>query len=73
MIATVHTASGIWDTNEANVDLMVAAPELLDFVQVMSEIHDSGCQENQEILGRCRCHVPRAKELLIKARGEQHG
>ena len=26
-LATVHTAFGVWDTNEANADLMSAAPD----------------------------------------------
>ena len=40
------------------------APKMLEFIEVMAEIHDGRCHENVENLGRCRCHVPRALEIL---------
>ena len=55
---------------EANARRIVSVPEMLEFIEIMAEMHDGKCYENQENLGRCRCHVPRAVAILAKAKGE---
>ena len=46
-IAHVHTAFGIWDMNEANLNLMVAAPEMLEALEAAVAIlcGESKCTE----------------------------
>ena len=48
-LATVHTAFGVWDTNEANATLIAAAPDLLAALELwqstieMYDVDDGIC------------------------------
>ena len=62
-IATIHTAFGVWDTNEANANLTVAAPDLLAALEqclaTMAVVSPEGAIA---VLG--------AHDAIAKARGE---
>ena len=58
-IATIHTVSGIWDTNEANANLIAAAPEMFDALDHFVFCTDDPCDTCYELAGAA----------LAKARG----
>lgn len=66
-IARVHTAFGIWDMNEANLNLMVAAPEMLETLEwVLDDNWNDG-------IGSWATVQRRLEAVIAKAKGEQHG
>ena len=63
-IASVHTAFGVWEANEANANLIAAAPDLLTALEAY--LKDFDC-----VAADCRmlsCSLARA--AIAKAKGE---
>ena len=75
-IASVHTTFGVWDTNEANANVISAAPELLEalervvagFDAMYDKIEQSGLYDGRpaEIDGG---PINQARAAIAKARG----
>ena len=62
-IASVHTAFGVWDVNDANANLVAAAPELLEWGEWFWKTF---CADNT-------CTVPEhyaLEKAIAKAKGE---
>ena len=64
-IATIHTAFGVWDTNEANANLTIAAPDLLAALEALLHSFDGSEVYDDE---RRACQLARA--AIAKARGQ---
>ena len=70
-IATIHTASGIWDEPESNAYKMAAAPEMLESLESMLREYDrlmarAGVANSAYFRG----FASGAHAALAKARGE---